>query len=117
MTAPPSPPLPPLLLTDTVQLLDRVRTGTDDRGNDVFTDGPTPLTGVSVQPRMNVESATGRQDFVTDKWRMFGPPNIGLAAKDHLRWNGIGMEVDGTPMEWRGAGLDHSETDLIRWTG
>lgn len=108
--------LPVALASDTVTLLARQVTGQDDRGNDIYTDVPTIFAGVSVQPRMDTELETSKQDFATDKWRMYGPPDIDLTAGDHLLWNGLDLEVDGTPMEWTTI-IPHSETNLVRWSG
>lgn len=111
------PTLPPLsLLNDSVVLVRRVKSGTDAYGNDTFTDTEVPLKGVSVQPVSSTEAFTAQQDIVTDRWILYGPPGMGLSAADHVRWNGLDLEVDGTPMEWTQL-VAHTECRLVRWAG
>lgn len=103
---------------DTVILLKREPTGSyDGGGNAIYTDAPTPLGGVSVQPLTSTEK-TGNQDFIAGHWRMLGPVGMGLAPNDHLTWNGLDLQVDGDAMEWRtDIGPDYTDVHLVLWTG
>lgn len=112
-----------MLLDDTVVLLKRVpvldgqgNSTYDDYGTPIMKDVPTPLVGVSIQPMTTTETVNNTQDIVTDRWRGFGPLGMGLSAADHLVWNGLDLQVDGTPMEWTQV-MPHTEFHLVKWSG
>ncbi|MFF9758574.1 hypothetical protein ACF1G4_03235 [Streptomyces caelestis] len=101
------------LRRDTVTVVDRVLTGQDDRGHDVYEDVEREVTGCNMQPVSSTEANDGRTQVVT-RWRLAGPPGMGLTATARIRYRGVLYEVDGESGEHHSfAGLlDHTEAFL-----
>lgn len=107
------PPLANPLRRDTVTVIDRVVTGQDDRGHDVYEDVERDVANCNMQPVASTEQNDDRTQVVT-RWRLAGPPAMGLTALSKVRFRGVLYEVDGDPGEHGSfAGiLDHTEALL-----
>lgn len=97
----------------TVTVIDRVLVGQDDRGQDVYQDVERQVPDCNMQPVSSVEFNDGRTQVIT-RWRLAGPPGIGLTALSRVRFRGVLYEVDGEAGEHESfAGLlDHTEAFL-----
>ncbi|MFF7290670.1 hypothetical protein [Streptomyces griseorubiginosus] len=97
----------------TVTVIDRVLVGQDDRGHDVYEDVPREVPNCNMQPVSSAEQNDGRTQVVT-RYRLAGPPDLGLTVLSRVRWRGVLYEVDGDPGEHESfAGLlDHTEAFL-----
>ncbi|MFC0546929.1 hypothetical protein [Kutzneria chonburiensis] len=90
-------PLP--LGNQTVTLVRRVRAGTDDYGEDVFTTERVMVEGCSFQPVSSAEQL-GTADRVVTRYRLFAPPGTDLDAVDAVEVAGQSWEVDGDAENW-----------------
>ncbi|WP_263170679.1 hypothetical protein [Streptomyces sp. SCSIO ZS0520] len=101
------------LRRDTVTVIDRVKTGEDDRGHDVYEDVEREVPHCNMQPVTSTEANDNRTQVVT-RWRLAGPPAMGLTALSRVRFRGVLYEVDGEPGAYGSfAGvLDHTEAFL-----
>ncbi|EYT84022.1 hypothetical protein CF54_04005 [Streptomyces sp. Tu 6176] len=101
------------LRRDTVTVIDRVLTGQDERGHDIYEDRERDVPDCNMQPVSSTETNDGKTQVVT-RWRLAGPPGMGLTALSRVRWRGVLYEVDGEPGEHGSfAGLlDHTEAFL-----
>lgn len=101
------------LRRDTVTVIDRVVTGQDDRGHDVYEDVEREVTDCNMQPVSSTEQNDGRTQVVT-RWRLAGPTGMGLTPTSRVRYRGVLYEVDGQAGEHDSfAGLlDHTEALL-----
>lgn len=101
------------LRRDTVTIIERVLTGEDDRGHDIYDDVPREVPGCNMQPVSSTEVVDGRDQVIT-RWRLAGPPDMGLTAQSRVRFRGVLYEVDGEPGDHGSfAGLlDHTEAFL-----
>lgn len=106
-------PLANPLRRDTVTVIDRVLTGQDDYGQDVYEDVEREVPGCNMQPVSSTETVDGRDQVVT-RWRLAGPPGMGLTALSRVRYQGVLYEVDGEPgvRHSFAALLDHTEAFL-----
>lgn len=97
----------------TVTVIDRVLVGQDDRGHDVYEDVERAVPDCNMQPVSSTEQNDNRTQVVT-RWRLAGPPGMGLTATARVRFRGVLYEVDGDPGEYDSfAGLlDHTEVFL-----
>ncbi|MFD8937324.1 hypothetical protein ACFV0R_19080 [Streptomyces sp. NPDC059578] len=113
-----SPPIRNPLRRHTVVVVDRVLVGQDERGQDVYQDQEREVSGCNMQPMQSTETADGRTQVVT-RWRLAGPPGMGLTPLSRVRWRGTTYEVDGDAGEHGSYGglLDHTETMLKVVTG
>jgi hypothetical protein len=107
------PPLANPLRRHTVTVIDRTLTGQDDRGHDVYTDIERQVADCNMQPVASTEVNDDRTQVVT-RWRLAGPPSMGLTALSKVRFRGALYEVDGDPAEFDSFGglLDHTEVLL-----
>ncbi|BAU83339.1 hypothetical protein SLA_2412 [Streptomyces laurentii] len=106
-------PLTNPLRRHTVTVVDRILVGQDDRGQDVYADVERDVTGCNMQPVSSSEANDGRTQIIT-RWRLAGPPGMGLTALSRVRFGGVLYEVEGDPGEHESfAGLlDHTEAFL-----
>ncbi|MFE5662455.1 hypothetical protein ACFQ7W_00795 [Streptomyces niveus] len=106
------------LRRDTVTVIDRVLIGEDDRGQDLYEDQEREVDRCNVQPVSSVESTDDRVQVVS-RWRLAGPPDMGLTNMSKVRFRGVLYEVDGEPGKHGSfAGLmDHTEALLKVVTG
>ncbi|MGW0865745.1 hypothetical protein [Streptomyces sp. NPDC002611] len=97
----------------TVTVIDRVLTGEDERGHDVYEDVPRDVSECNMQPVASTEQNDGRTQVIT-RWRLAGPPDMGLTPTSRVRFRGVLYEVDGEAPEHESfAGLlDHTEAFL-----
>ncbi|MEV6124849.1 hypothetical protein AB0M23_30815 [Streptomyces sp. NPDC052077] len=97
----------------TVTVVDRVLVGEDDRGHDVYEDVERPVSGCNMQPVSSAEANDGKTQVVT-RWRLAGPPAMGLTALSRVKFRGVLYEVDGDSGEHGSFGglLDHTEAFL-----
>ncbi|MFE9937389.1 hypothetical protein [Streptomyces hirsutus] len=102
----------------TITVIDRVLTGEDDRGHDVYEDREREVPDCNMQPVSSTEQNDGRTQVVT-RWRLAGPPGMGLAPKDRVKWRGVTYEVEGDAGEHESFGglLDHTEVFLKAVSG
>lgn len=107
------PPIDNPLRRDTVTVIERVLTGEDERGHDVYEDRERDVPDCNMQMVGSTEVVDGRDQVVT-RWRLAGPPNMGLTATSQVRYRGVLYEVDGDVAEMGSfAGLmDHTEAFL-----
>ncbi|MFD9107143.1 hypothetical protein [Streptomyces bottropensis] len=107
------PPLANPLRRDTVTVIDRIVTGQDDRGHDVYEDVERDVANCNMQPVSSTEQNDDRTQVVT-RWRLAGPLSLALTPTSQVRWRGVLYEVDGLPGEHESfAGLlDHTEAFL-----
>ncbi len=105
------------LYRDTVMVVDRVQ-GTDDRGNETWTETERTVPNCNMQPMSSTEVIEGKAQVIT-RMRLAGPPDMGLKATSLVRFAGITYEVDGKPGVHRSFGgvLDHTEAILMEVTG
>ncbi|GAB2732752.1 hypothetical protein [Streptomyces bullii] len=101
------------LRRDTVTVIDRVKTGEDDYGADQYEDVERDVPDCNMQPVSSTEVVDGKDQVVT-RWRLAGPPGMGLTAQSRVRYRGVLYEVDGEPGELGSFGglLDHTEVFL-----
>ncbi|HET9381322.1 MAG TPA: hypothetical protein VFP69_10885 [Streptomyces sp.] len=102
-------PLTNPLRRDTVTVIDRVLTGQDERGQDVYQDVERDVPACNMQPVSSTETVDGMDQVVT-RWRLAGPPGMGLTALSRVRYGGVMYEVDGDP------GVHHSFAGLLDHT-
>ncbi|MFE9920464.1 hypothetical protein ACFYQA_02420 [Streptomyces sp. NPDC005774] len=97
----------------TITVIDRVLTGEDDRGHDVYEDREREVPDCNMQPVSSTEQNDGRTQVVT-RWRLAGPPGMVLTPTSRVRFRGVLYEVDGEPGEHGSFGglLDHTEAFL-----
>ncbi|MCX4661498.1 hypothetical protein [Streptomyces uncialis] len=113
-----TPPIRNPLRRDTVVVVDRVVVGQDERGQDVYEDTEREVSHCNMQPIASTEANDGRTQVVT-RWRLAGPPGMGLTPLSRVRHRGVTYEVDGDPGDHGSYGglLDHTETLLKVVTG
>lgn len=95
------------LFTDTVV---RLRPGsTTDRYNNAIEDWDAAsslvISGVSVQPATQVETADGTRDTVNTSWVLRNPIDAGdldITTTDRITYAGMTLEVDGEVLRWPG---------------
>ncbi|MES9587816.1 hypothetical protein ABWK57_02780 [Streptomyces sp. NPDC094045] len=106
------------LRRDTIVVVDRVLIGQDERGQDVYEDRRRTVTQCNMQPVSSAEANDDRTQVVT-RWRLAGPPGMGLTAISRIEWGGRAFEVDGEPGEYGSFGglMDHTEAFLKVVTG
>jgi hypothetical protein len=106
-------PLDNPLRRHTVTVIDRVKTGEDDYGADVYEDVEREVPDCNMQPVSSTEANDGRTQVIT-RWRLAGPPGMGLTATSRVKWRGMVYEVDGDAGEHESFGglLDHTEAFL-----
>ena len=106
------------LRRNTVTVIDRVKIGEDDRGHDVYEDVEREVPDCNMQPVSSTEVVDGKDQVVT-RWRLAGPPGMGLASTSRVRFRGVLYEVDGQPGEHESFAslLDHTEAFLKVVTG
>lgn len=106
------------LRRDTVTVITRVLVGEDDRGQDVYDDQERDVDHCNMQPASSTEATDDRVQVVT-RWRLAGPPDMGLTPISRVRFRGVLYEVDGDPGVYGSfAGLlDHTEAFLKVVTG
>lgn len=106
------------LRRDTVTVVTRVLVGQDERGQDVYEDQERDVDRCNMQPASSLETTEDRVQVVT-RWRLAGPPGMGLTHMSRIRYRGVLYEVDGEPGEYGSfAGLmDHTEALLKVVTG
>lgn len=80
----------------------------------------TDVTGVSIQPTSTTEDIRDREQLV-DTYALFTPRgvDIDLLATDRVQWNGLTLQVVGSPNRWPmpGGGVHHVEATLQKVTG
>lgn len=89
--------IPTRLLDQTVTILARDTSGTDDWGRAVET---WPEPGVDVRGRLELATGaeeTDDQDVQTSRWRLFLKPDVTISGRDRVRADGVTYEVDGPP--------------------
>ncbi|MGW7473661.1 hypothetical protein ACWGIT_18960 [Streptomyces cyaneofuscatus] len=106
------------LRRDTIIVIDRVLVGEDDRGQDVYDDQEREVDNCNMQPVASTESTDNRVQVVT-RWRLAGPPGMGLTNMSKVRFRGVLYEVDGDVGEHGSFGglMDHTEAFLKVVTG
>ncbi|MFF2525898.1 hypothetical protein [Streptomyces liangshanensis] len=106
------------LRRDTVTVITRVLVGEDERGQDIYEDQERDVGRCNMQPINSTEATDDRVQVVT-RWRLAGPPDMGLTHMSRVRHRGVLYEVDGEPGEFGSfAGLmDHTEALLKVVTG
>ncbi|MFJ6438537.1 hypothetical protein [Streptomyces sp. NPDC091416] len=106
------------LRRDTVTVITRVLVGEDERGQDVYEDQERDVDRCNMQPVSSTEATDDRVQVVT-RWRLAGPPHMGLTNTSRVRHRGVLYEVDGEPGEHGSFGglLDHTEAFLKVVTG
>lgn len=106
------------LRRDTVTVIDRVLVGEDDRGHDLYEDRARNVDQCNMQMVSSTEVVDGR-DQVVSRWRLAGPPDMGLTHTSRVRYRGVLYEVDGDVGELGSFGglLDHTEAFLKVVTG
>ncbi|MFD8437448.1 hypothetical protein ACFV2I_20400 [Streptomyces microflavus] len=106
------------LRRDTVTVIDRVLVGEDDRGQDVYEDQERDVAHCNMQPVSSTEATDDRVQVVT-RWRLAGPPDMGLTNMSRVRFRGVLYEVDGDVGEHGSFGglMDHTEALLKVVTG
>lgn len=112
------PPISNPLRRDTVTVIDRVLVGEDDRGQDVYDDQARDVDQCNMQMVGTTEVVEGRDQVVT-RWRLAGPPSMGLKHTSRVRYRGVLYEVDGDVAELGSFGglMDHTECFLKVVTG
>lgn len=108
------------LLMDQVVVHIERHYGEDDRGNDVWIEGPgVEVWGCSVQPLDSAEYLTSSSDRIVSRWQFFGPKDMGLKATDLIEVDGEKYEVDGKPSLARSVTpfLTHTSAVLKEFTG
>lgn len=103
-------------LHDTVLLVKRVQTGTNQYGQPVYSVVETPCPA-EVRPLGGDEAIAAAQQVIT-RFRVFLPPTTVLAATDAIKWRGIRYELAGDvePHTFRGQ-VHHFEVLVERVTG
>lgn len=81
----------------TVLLKRRVKTGTDDYGNDVYGVSVEAIYGVAVWPTGATESTGDNRDQLITGLTAILPPGINPAAIDRVTVYGTDYEIDGEP--------------------
>ncbi|MFJ8049306.1 head-tail adaptor protein [Streptomyces luteogriseus] len=111
-------PLDNPLRRHTVTVIDRVKTGEDDYGADVYEDVERQVADCNMQPVSSTEANDNRTQVIT-RWRLAGPPGMGLTPTSRVRFRGELYEVDGEPGEHESFAslLDHTEVFLKRVSG
>ncbi|MFJ2702977.1 hypothetical protein ACIO3R_07230 [Streptomyces sp. NPDC087428] len=106
------------LRRDTVTVITRVLVGEDERGQDVYEDQERDVDHCNMQPVSSTEATDDRVQVVT-RWRLAGPPDMGLTNMSKVRHGGVLYEVDGEPGVFGSFGglLDHIEASLKVVTG
>ncbi|MEV7959304.1 hypothetical protein ACIO6T_41400 [Streptomyces sp. NPDC087532] len=106
------------LRRDTVTVVDRVLIGQDERGQDVYEDRRRDVDHCNMQPVSSTEANDNRTQVVT-RWRLAGPPHMGLTPISRVEWRGQRFEVDGEAGEHGSFGglMDHTEAFLKVVTG
>ncbi|MEU8704205.1 hypothetical protein [Streptomyces sp. NPDC048565] len=106
------------LRRDTVTVIDRVLTGVDERGQDVYEDQERDVDRCNMQPVSSTEATDDRVQVVT-RWRLAGPSDMGLSNMSRVRFGGVLYEVDGEPGVFGSFGglMDHTEAFLKLVTG
>ncbi|MER7696167.1 hypothetical protein [Streptomyces sp. NPDC096095] len=106
------------LRRDTVTVIDRILIGVDDRGQDVYEDQERVVDDCNMQPVTSTEATDDRVQVIT-RWRLAGPPDMGLTPMSRVRHNGTLYEVDGEPGVHGSFGglMDHTEAFLKVVTG
>lgn len=85
---------------ETVTLVNRVVSGRDSYGNDVFTEVTTTVPKVPVWPRTSSEAVQG-EDVITTGLTMLLPAGTAVDAVDKVIIYGVPHEVDGEPGLYR----------------
>jgi len=93
-------PTHPFPYSQTITLIQRVRTGHDEYGNDVYTDNQIPLPYCVVQPSSSSEVVQWTEQVSTDI-TVFVPYGTVITPLDALLINGVTYEVQGEPQDWR----------------
>lgn len=83
----------------TVTLVTRTVTGTDDDGNDVYTPTPVPVENIPVWPTGSAELIQG-QDTVTTHMTCLLPPSVDPSAADAVTIGDDTYEIDGQPQPY-----------------
>ena len=95
-----------------------------DAGNTEYVDWADPdilvINNVNVQPMIIVggqssERETAQRDMITDRLRVFAPPDSDIRAEDRIRYQGVVYSVEGEPMRhpsWFSSSANHMEVSL-----
>lgn len=97
----------------TVTLLRRVLTGTDELGNDTYSDVPYQVAGCVVQPAGSNEQTQFTEQVSTDV-TVFMPYGTDVRVLDALLINGTKYEIQGIPQQWRSPFSGHTSPLQLR---
>ena len=106
-----------MILRDTVTVLRRMLTGTDEYGNDVYEDSATPYAA-EVRPLGSAETVGDRTQVQT-RYRLFLPASaVTLTPSDAVTWRGVTLELQGDiEPHTLGRSLHHVEVIAARVSG
>lgn len=106
-----------MILRDTVTVLRRILAGTDEYGNDIYDDVPTPYAA-EVRPLGSAETVGDRQTVQT-RYRLFLPAAaVAISATDAVTWRGIKLELQGDiEAHTLGRSLHHCEVIAQKVSG
>lgn len=86
----------------TTTWVQRIKSGTDSLGNDVWTTTETDVKAQWFDPGISSELVQG-QDVVTTQPSVGYPPGTAVQAIDAIRIDGVTYEVDGSPNAYQNA--------------
>jgi hypothetical protein len=107
-----------MIFHDTITLMVRTRTGTDDYGAPIYTTTSTDYRA-EVRPLGSAENVDGR-DQVTTRYRVFLPASLAgtVNSTSAITWTGGTYQVDGDVERHKvGGRLHHLEAVVKRTTG
>ncbi|QBI53427.1 hypothetical protein [Streptomonospora litoralis] len=83
----------------TVTVVRRTVTGTDERGNDVYSETEVDYPDCHMQPGSREEDLDNR-DTTTSEWWIDGPSDMDVVETDEVKVAGVRYEIDGKPKRW-----------------
>lgn len=105
--------MPPMPYGQTVTLVHRVPSGTDEYGNDTYTDVTEDIALCSVQPASSTE-VIQFTDAVTTGITVFLPYGTDISYLDAIIVAGIQYEVQGDPSQWVSPFSGHAAPVQVR---